>query len=363
MRERNALSKLKPYVPGKKHSGTVKLSSNENPLGPSPRARNALFNIADSLHRYPDKEATGLREGIARLYDVEPDQVIVGNGSDEIMTMIAGTFLNPGEESITAAHTFSQYTFATLLFDGTLTYAPMDDARFDLEAMLQRLSSKTRIVFLCNPNNPTSTYFSHDELVAFLDRVPSEVLVVLDEAYAEYADAEDFPDSYALLPRYPNLLVLRTFSKIYGLAGLRIGYGIGAPELIASLEKVRQPFNVSLAAQYAGEAALEDWEFVQQSRELTLAGKAYLYEKLKELGIRHYASQTNFLFIQVPEGETADRFVPRVAEGGATVRPLTSFGLPEWIRVTVGTEEDNQQFLQALRHALQYEAQHGQPGT
>lgn len=339
-----------PYTAGKKLPGTIKLSSNENPLGSSPKAMEAAKIVLADSHRYPDKMALELREALAKRHDVDSERIVVGNGSDELMVLAAGAFISPGNEAITAAHTFSQYAFAARLYDGTVLEIEMPDNRFDLPAIADAIGDRTRIIYLCNPNNPTGTYFNHQELAAFMRRVPGSVLVFMDEAYADYADAADFPRSLDLAEEYENLLVSRTFSKIYGLAGLRVGYAIAGARVAESLEKVRQPFNLNLVGQAAARAALWDREFLEQSIEMTHRGKRYLYSELERLGVQHLPTQSNFLYIEVPED--SKRFVERIAEGGVTVRPLNSFGLPYAVRVTIGTEEQNSLFVEALEKAI-----------
>jgi histidinol-phosphate aminotransferase len=341
---------MEPYTAGKKLPGTLKLSSNENPLGASPKAVEAARGAVEDSYRYPDKSIGELRLALANHLGVEQDRIIVGNGSDELMVFAAGAFISPGSEAITAKHTFSQYAFATRLYDGTVIETEMPGLRFNPNGMLASLSERTRIIYVCNPNNPTGTYLSHEELERFLRAVPNEVLVFLDEAYADYADAPDFPRSLELVRRHRNLVVSRTFSKIYGIAGLRVGYAVGDPAVIASLEKVRQPFNVNLVGQVAARAALEDVEFLNASREMTRNGKGQLYRELGKRGVEVLESQANFLYIPTPE--ESERFVERIADGGVTVRPLASFGLPNAIRVTIGTEEQNRLFLQAFEAAL-----------
>jgi histidinol-phosphate aminotransferase len=375
MKERRALSKLQPYIPGRKREGAVKLASNENPLGPSPRALATITGgaarggdspesdpharggtAAANMHIYPDKNAAGLREAIARRHSREsgpalsPENVIVGNGSDEVLVLLAGSFLDPGDNIITAAHTFSQYAFSAGLFDAEVRRGAMKDGRFLLDQWLPLMDERTKAVYVCNPNNPTGSYVTQEELVGFIDQVSEDVLIVVDEAYQDYVDAPDFPRSEELLSRHENLVVLHTFSKIFGMAGLRVGYGLAAPEIIRSMQKVKQPFNVGSIAQEAAEAALEDHAFVTRSREVNAAGKARLTTELRRRGFTVYPTQANFLCMHV--GEDAQAAADRIADGGVTVRPLNSFGMDEWIRVTIGTEEQNRLFLAAMTAAF-----------
>ncbi|MCK4513985.1 MAG: aminotransferase class I/II-fold pyridoxal phosphate-dependent enzyme, partial [Spirochaetaceae bacterium] len=243
MKPRAALNQLEPYIPGKAISGGMKLSSNENPLGSSPRALTAILG-AVALNRYPDGGMHRLKERLARFWGVDSNMLVIGNGSDEILVMIAGAFMEPGLNAVTARHTFSQYAFATTIFGGRMRYADMPEGTFDLQAIAELIDRDTRLVFLCNPNNPTATAFTHNALETLLRGLPQHVVVVIDEAYGEFADSPDYPRTIELIARHPNVIRLRTFSKIYGLAGLRIGYGTAQQELIGLISKLRQPFNV-----------------------------------------------------------------------------------------------------------------------
>ena len=345
---REALSRLHEYVPGERRPGVLKLSSNENPLGSAPSAVAAIQSIAATVSIYPDGGAGRLRAALAARHGVKPSQVITGNGSDEIMVMAAASVLNPGEVTVTAEHTFSVYGFATNLFDGRVIPTSMTEGRHDVDRFLSAVAAEpaTRLLFFCNPNNPTGTGVSESELIRLLDGTPPHVLVVLDEAYCEYMDAPDAPDGTRLVDRYPNLLVLRTFSKIYGLAGLRVGYGIAQEPVIALLEKTRMPFNTNLVAQEAALAALDDEEFVERSLRINRAGRERLCHEMDARGYRYYPTQANFLCVHVDQ--PAKPFCERVASNGVTIRPLTSFGLPDWIRVTIGTDEQIDRFLIAF---------------
>ncbi|TVR92499.1 MAG: histidinol-phosphate transaminase [Spirochaetaceae bacterium] len=347
---RAMLERLNPYHPGKQAPDTVKLSSNENPLGPSPAAVAAYRDIAETLHRYPDGAAGALCSALAQYHDLAPEQFIIGNGSDEIMTLIAAAYLNPGETVLTAAETFSQYRFATTLYDGLVTEYPLLKGHYDLESMSSAFnpgSPAPKIVFLCNPNNPTGTFRTHDDIRAFIEQVPGDTLVILDEAYAEYAYSPDFPRYKELMAMFPNLMVLRTFSKLYGLAGLRVGYGMGEPELIQKLLCVKQPFNVSLAAQAAAVAALQDSSFRERSVQLNNEGRLWYEQQLQQLGLEYFPTQSNFLCINV--GAPAAEAVRMLEGHGVSVRSLASFGLLQFIRVTIGRPEDNQKVVNGLR--------------
>jgi histidinol-phosphate aminotransferase len=350
MELREDLRDLKPYAPGKLRPGALKLASNENPLGPSPRAIEALAAAAASVHVYPDGATTALREALAQSLGVPADHIVVGNGSDEILTLIAGAYLRPGDNAVTADVTFSEYNFAVRLFGSTMRFAPLSGGAFDLEAVADRIDSHTKLVFLCNPNNPTGGYFTQTALEAFLGRVPSTALVVLDEAYCHYVEADDYPDSIPLLKSWPNLLITRTFSKVYGLAALRVGYALASPQVIGHLSVVKQPFNVGTLGQIAARAALADKAFVEKSRAVNREGVAFWQQSLARLGLASLPTQANFIAVGV--ARDAQQVFTAMAEAGVTIRPLTSFGLPDWIRITIGTREQNELCVAALSRAL-----------
>ena len=346
MRTRNTLANLEEYVPGRKRPGTVKLSSNENPLGPSPRALEAISAWAGEIHTYPDGLASELRAALAEQAGVAPENIIVGNGSDEVLVITAATFLNPGERAVIPAHTFSQYEFASRLYDGEPVFAPMRDGRILLDEMRALIDGNTRLVFVCNPNNPTGTYVGAAELRAFAQEVPDDVLLIVDEAYNEFAEADDFPDAVELIGERENVLVLRTFSKLYGLASLRVGYGIASAELISSMHMVKPPFNTGLLAQKAATAALSDTAFVEKTLANNREQREVLRAELDRLGMPQYTSEANFICADC--GRDAKEFAAELAEEGVSVRPLTSFGMPTWVRISVGTAEQNRVLVGAL---------------
>ncbi len=359
---RSTILRIEPYVPGKpieevqRELGiddVIKLASNENPLGPSPRGVKALQEAARRIHIYPDSNSYYLKEALSKHLGVAPEQLILGNGSDEILRMLGETFLIPEDEVIVSEHTFSGYQFVARLMGAQDVVVPMKDYTFDLEAMAQAVSPKTKMVFICNPNNPTGTFVGVEELERFLDAVPPRVLVVMDEAYYEYVDDPAYPDTVAMLPSRKNLVVLRTFSKIYGLAGLRVGYGIGDPEVIAAINRVREPFNVNSLAQAAALAALTDEEFLEESRAVNRAGKAFLYQEFERLGLSYLPSESNFILVNV--GMDSRKFMGAMLKRGVIIRAGDSFGLPGFIRVTVGREQDNRRFIDALIDVLSKE--------
>ncbi|MDR1624979.1 MAG: histidinol-phosphate transaminase [Spirochaetia bacterium] len=350
MKIRQCLRDLAPYIPGRLKAGAIKLASNENPLGPSPKAMEALRECVAGVCLYPDNTCMGLREALAARHGLGPGNIVAGSGSDEIMMLAAAAYVNPGDTAVTARETFSNYTFVTRLFGGEMKYAPLGNGFFDLEALAGLVDSRTRLVFLCNPNNPTGTCFTQGGLEDFLRKMPPETLVVSDEAYADFVDAPGFPDSVSLLAKHPNLLVMRTFSKLYGLAGLRVGYGIAREELAGDLLRAKISFSVNLPALAAARAALEDRDFVEKSLAVNREGKAYLYGEFDRLGLAYYPTQANFICVDT--GRDSGDMERRIMELGVTVRPLASFGLPTSLRVTIGTREQNRIFIACLEKAL-----------
>lgn len=347
MQVKESLKDIIPYSAGKSFPGKIKLSSNENPLGPSPKAIEAIENILKGLHRYPDGSSMDLRKAIAEHLDVEPEWLVIGNGSDEILALACGALINTGDCGIVSENTFSEYQFSIKLFGGKPRTVPLENGTYDLKAMISAIDEKCKILFVCNPNNPTGTYRTHSELEDFLSEVPENILVILDEAYQDYVDAADYPRALELVKKYPNLLVTRTFSKIFGLAGLRIGYALAQPEVINGLMHAKQAFNVNLLSQAAGIAAIKDKSFHDASRAMTLAGKNYLYRELDALGLAYYPSQSNFLCIKM--GKPADEVYQSILDRGIIIRSLSSFGMKDSIRYTVSNEEDNRKFVTILK--------------
>lgn len=362
LQARPELNGIKEYVPGKSIpeiqqkyglSKVVKLASNENPLGPSPKAMEAFRTAASQLHLYPQGHAPELVQALASKLGVAPDCIIPGNGSDEILDLVGRAYLRPGDRVLGASSTFSVYESVTLAAGAQYVPVALKNWAYDLQALRFELDSRTRVVFICNPNNPTGTWLGQAELVSFLEKVPTEVLVVVDQAYCEFAHVPDYPDLVPVLGRFPNLLLTRTFSKLYGLAGLRVGYGIGAPELIRTLWKVKPPFNLNLPAQAAAVAALSDSEHVEKTLQVTAQGLAFLKESLEKEGYECLPTQANFLCIHV--GPQALDLVSWLESQGLIVRGLRSFGMPEWIRVTAGLPSENELFLNLL---AQWRAEH-----
>jgi histidinol-phosphate aminotransferase len=351
--------RLKPYVPGKpieeaqREYGLTdfcKLASNENPLGPSPLALAAIREAASNIALYPDPACYQLTHDLAEHWGVAPENLILGNGSDEIIQFIGLAFVQPGDEVLTAHPSFVRYEAAAVLNNGALVEVPLRDHRFDLEAIATRLSDRTRVIFIANPNNPTGSIVSRAELERFLDRVPPRALVVMDEAYFEYADSPDYPDSWQYARQGRNVIVLRTFSKIYGLAGLRVGYGMARPELIQYLHQVREPFNVNSLAQVAACASLRDPDQVERSRRMNREGKALLAAAFDAMQLPYAPTEANFILVDVKRGCRA--VYEALLRRGVIVRTGDVFGLPTHLRVTIGTADQNERFLQALRDVL-----------
>ena len=349
------IASLVPYVPGKpidelqRELGiprAIKLASNENPLGPSPKALAVLAGAAPLLHRYPDGGAYRLRAALADRYKVTSDHVILGNGSDEILGLLARAFLSPGDEAVMADQTFVIYKMEVTAAHGTPVIVPLRQGRHDLPAMAEAITPTTRLVFICNPNNPTGTMVAAADVRAFMQRVPDDVIVVFDEAYYEYVEDRDFPDSLSWVMQQRNVIVLRTFSKIYGLAGLRVGYGITTPEIAGYLNRVRPPFNVNTMAQAAAVAALQDDEHVSRSRALNASEMATMKAGLVALGFQPLPSQANFLFFDV--GRDGRVIFDALLRQGIIVRHIDG----PLLRVTIGLPEENRYFLDALKNVL-----------
>jgi len=345
---RPAIKGLKEYIPGKtpKEAGVAKLSSNENPFGPSPKALEAIAAETKNLQVYPDQKSTLLREVLAKKLGVSDDCIICGNGSDDIMQVIGATYLNPGDEVVISKNTFSIYELVARIFDGKMVFVGLKNYEIDLEGIAKAVTNKTKIVWLTNPNNPTGTIFTASQFDSFLKKIPESVLVVVDEAYAEFVESKEFPDSLKYVKEGKSVVVLRTFSKFYGLAGLRVGYGIARKELIAPMFKAKMPFNVSRLAQAGAKAALEDKPFLDKTYKNNVEGKKYLYAELDKLGLEYKKTESNFIFINLKK--PADQLFIEMMKQGVIIRPLTSFGLPQSIRVSIGTKEQNQKLIKAL---------------
>ena len=349
------IAKLVPYSPGKPLDelgrelgiqNAVKLASNENPLGPSPKAISVLSQELPSLHRYPDGGAHHLTAALAERWKVSPQHVIVGNGSDEVISMLVKAFVAPGDEAVMADHTFIMYKLAVTAGHGVCVEVPLQQWRHDLSGMLQAITPRTRLLFVCNPNNPTGTTVSREEIDALMAAVPGHVIVVFDEAYLEYVREPDFPDTLAFVRQNRLTISLRTFSKIYGLAGLRVGYGVTTPEITNYLHRVRNPFNANTLAQCAALAAMDDEEHVTASRTMNAAEMKVLESGLQKLGLLTVPSQANFLYFDTKrDGQIV---YDRLLRAGVIVRHIRG----SMIRVTIGLPPDNAKFLRALSKVI-----------
>ena len=328
----------------------VKLASNENPRGAGPAVRKAIAFAVEDLTRYPDGNGFALKSALAARFGVGADDIVLGNGSNDILELVTQAFLRPGDTAVYSRHAFAVYPLATQARGATgIEVAAANDYGHDLAGMRAAILPSTRVVFVANPNNPTGTWISPAALEAFIASVPEDVLVVLDEAYNEYLAPEQRAPSAAWTGRYPNLIVSRTFSKAYGLAALRVGYGLMNAKVAEMLNRVRQPFNVNALAQAAALAALADVAYVEESRTLNTAGRAALEQGFGRLGLAFVPSHANFVLVKVGD---AGRVNQRLLEQGVIVRPVANYALPEWLRVTVGTAAENRRFLDALAVAL-----------
>jgi histidinol-phosphate aminotransferase len=355
------VQQLSPYVPGKPvdelareleldPASIVKLASNENPLGPSPKVLAAIREELAELTRYPDGNGFELKSRLATRCAVQLNQVTLGNGSNDILDLVARAYLAPGLNAVFSQYAFAVYPIATQAVGAQGKVVPAQAFGHDLEAMLAAIDANTRVVFIANPNNPTGTWFGPDALEHFLARVPSNVLVVLDEAYIEYAEGDELPDGLKYLARYDNLLVSRTFSKAYGLASLRVGYAISSAQIADVLNRVRQPFNVNSLALAAACAALEDADYLLQGRQLNDAGMLQLETGLRELGLSWIPSKGNF--IAVDFGRDTAAINQALLQAGVIVRPVAGYGMPNFLRVSIGLPAENARFLEALAGAL-----------
>jgi histidinol-phosphate aminotransferase len=351
---------LKPYVPGKPVeeverelgiTGVIKLASNENPLGPSPLAAARVAEAMNKLNIYPDGAVYYLRQALAEHYKISEDAFLVGNGSDELLRLITETFVSPGDEVLYGMPSFSEYGFMALVMGGKCVEVPLKDMRFDLPAMKEKITDRTKLVYICNPNNPTGTFVGRAETDKFMKSIPDDVLVIFDEAYFEYVTDQDYVSGLEYLAQGQNVIVLRTFSKIYGLAGLRVGYGITTPEIASAVNRVREPFNVNLLAQTAGIGALADVEHLQKSRAMNLEGRDFLYREFSRMGFEYVPTETNFIFVDLKRD--CKQVFQALLKEGVIVRTGDIFGYPTYIRVTIGSPEENQRFITALQKVLQ----------
>lgn len=354
------IEKLVPYVPGKPVEelerelgikNAVKLASNENPLGPSPKGISMMKKYIKNLHRYPEGGCYYLAQKLSQKLNVSPENLVFGNGSNEILELVGRTFYSSGEEILFSQYAFIVYKLVAQSLGAAYKEIPAKGLGHDLDAFGDAVTPKTKIIYLANPNNPTGTMFGKKAFEKFMERVPSDCLVVLDEAYAEYVDDNaDYPSGIRYLKKYKNLIVVRTFSKIYGLAGLRVGYGIMDRELANYMNRVREPFNVGTLAQFAALGALDDDEHVNKTKEITKKGLVDFYDAFEKLGLEYEKSYGNFVLLKTPTG--GNIFYDALLKEGVIVRPVGGYGLPQYVRVSVGTEKENKKFLKALTKVL-----------
>lgn len=358
---RPGVQRLSPYVPGKpveelarefglRPQDIVKLASNENPLGPSPAVKKAIEAALPELTRYPDGNGFALKQALATKLGVPTASITLGNGSNDILELVTRAFVGPEHEVIFSDHAFAVYPIVTQAVGATAVSVPAKDWGHDLPAMAAAISDATRMIFIANPNNPTGTWIERVELEAFLAQVPETVMVVLDEAYTEYVETDDVPNGMDYLAQYPNLLVSRTFSKAYGLAALRVGYGVSSPQIADALNRVRQPFNVNSLALAAALAALQDEAYLIESRRINRLGMQQLEDGSALMGLSWIPSRGNFLAIDL--GREAAPVFQALLREGVIVRPVANYGMPNHLRVTVGLPEENQRFLDVLKQVL-----------
>ena len=361
VRPQRGVDAIRPYVPGKRieeamreHGieDVIKLASNENPLGVSPKALAAMQEALTHANLYPDSASHDLRTAIGEHFGFATEQITVGAGADDLILELSMAYLENEDEVVISQSSFPVYDIYVTAMRSKLIKTPLAPGyRIDLVAMTEAITDRTKIVVICNPNNPTGTIVTAEEFDGFVRRVPEDVLIVVDEAYGEMVDSDRFPDTLTYVREgKPNVLVLRTFSKVYGLAGIRLGYGFGMRETIAALHRVKNIFNVSVVAQAAGIAALQDDEFLRRSIEANQVGRRYFYREFERLGLECAESHTNFILVRV--GPDAAKLYRRLLERGIIVRPCANYDLPEFLRVSIGTESDNERLISELERLL-----------
>ena len=350
---------IAPYEPGKpieeleRELGihdAIKLASNENPLPPSERVQKAIAAALGDLNRYPDGSGFYLRQALAKKHGLTTDHVVLGNGSNELIELLVRAFLRPGDEAVVPHPSFVVYPMIVQASGGIRVMVMLKDYKLDLDAMARAITPMTKLVFIANPNNPTATMVTADEVEAFMHKVPERTIVVFDEAYIEFALGPDFPDSLAYVKQGRKVVVLRTFSKAASLAGLRVGYAVADPDAISLMNRIRQPFNVNSLAQAAALAALEDESHILECVRMIEAGRHYLYDEFKALGLKYVPARANFILVDV--GRSAAEIYQKLLLQGVIVRPMTSFGMESALRVTVGTPEENRRLIKALKTVL-----------
>src|SRR5713101_570988 len=350
---------IAPYEPGKPIEelerelgihNPIKLASNENPLPPSDRVQKAIASALSSLNRYPDGSGFYLRQALAKKHGVTQEQVVIGNGSNELIELLVRTFLRPGDEAVVPHPSFVVYPMIVQAAGGIRVMVMLKDHRLDLEAMARAITPMTKIVFVANPNNPTATIVTAEEVTTFMARVPDKVIVVFDEAYFEFAQGPDFPDSLGFMKHGRKVVVLRTFSKAASLAGLRVGYAIADPDCVSLLNRIRQPFNINSLAQVAALAALEDDSHILECLRMNEAGRHFLCDEFTSMGVKYVPSRANFILVDV--GRSGTDIFQRLLKEGVIVRPMASFGMETALRITIGTPEENRRLVKALKKVL-----------
>ncbi|KAA0550066.1 histidinol-phosphate transaminase [Bacillus sp. BGMRC 2118] len=359
IKTRTEVESISPYVLGKRLSeiqaefgleSIRKLSENENIYGCSQKVRNYLVELAESLHLYPDGAVTDLAAAVSEQLQVNKNQLVFGNGSDEVIRLIAKAYLNPGDEAVMADKTFPRYRSNVYLEGGKPVLVPLINGVHDLKGMLKAITEETKMVFVCNPNNPTGTIVGKEELRSFIEQIPSHILVIIDEAYYEYVTTDDYLQTIPLLSKFSNLIILRTFSKIYGLASLRVGYGVMNEEIATQLTKVKDVFNVNQVAQRAAEISIQDVSHVQTCKQKNQMEKVFLVEELEKLGLFYFPSEANFMMIDC--SITGDEIAHELLRNGIVVRSGSLLGYPTMIRYTIGNREDNQKFILVLQQMV-----------
>jgi len=359
VKPRDTIRRINPYKPGKPEAEVqrelglqkvVKLASNENSLGPSPKAVAAMREALGDVHRYPEGSGHYLVHALADKFGLPFEQIILGNGANDLVELVVKTFAGPGDNVVSGHPSFIMYEIAARIMDADYRPVPLRDYRFDLPAMADAVDERTRVVLIANPNNPTGTIVTRAEVEEFLGKLPPRVLVVLDEAYFDFVTAEDYADALDYARRGMPVMAMRSFSKNYGLAGLRLGWAAAAPEIVAAMHRIRQPFNANRLAQVAGVAALGDDEHLARSKELVVNGRAQLYAGLDKLGVAYVPTQANFVLVNL--GREAMPVFQELMKLGVIVRPMAGWGLPDAIRVSIGTAAENDLFLRALAEVL-----------
>jgi histidinol-phosphate aminotransferase len=352
------IERLIPYPPGKPIeelerelgiTGSIKLASNENPIGPSPMAVKAIMDNLNRLNRYPDGSSYYLKEKLSKIFNLPMERILTGNGSNELIELAIKTFITPGEEVIQAIPTFLVYEKMVNSAGGELISLSLKDFRIDLDAIKRAITAKTKLIFINNPNNPTGTGLTKKEIGDFLESIPEDIVVVIDEAYIEFS-SDKVAKGTDFLDKRERLIILRTFSKLYGLAGLRVGYGFSSTEIADYINRVRQPFNLNLLAQAAAAAALDDTNFVKKTLNLTKEGLKYLYKNLEEMKLSYIPTETNFFLIRMPSG--GKNIYQLMLKEGVIIRSMESYGLKDYIRINVGLPEENERFIRTLKKVI-----------